>query len=44
MELIRRALVRGYRTIAITDHVGFGNQEQVLLKIFDGEKIGTLFE
>ena len=30
MELIRRALVRGYRTIAITDHVGFGNQEQVL--------------
>lgn len=30
MELIRRALVRGYHAIAITDHVGFGNQEQVL--------------
>ncbi len=30
MELIRRALVSGYHTIAITDHVGFGNQEQVL--------------
>lgn len=30
LELIRRAVVRGYRTIAITDHVGFGNQEQIL--------------
>ena len=30
MELIRRALVAGYRVIAITDHVGPGNMEFVL--------------
>jgi histidinol phosphatase-like PHP family hydrolase len=30
IELIRRALVRGYRAMAITDHVGLGNVEYVL--------------
>ena len=30
IELIRRALVRGYRAMAITDHVGLGNVEHVL--------------
>ena len=29
-ELIRRALVRGYRAIAVTDHVGVGNLEWVV--------------
>ncbi|MED5450297.1 MAG: PHP domain-containing protein, partial [Chloroflexota bacterium] len=30
IELIRRAIVIGYRTMAITDHVGPGNLEYVL--------------
>ena len=30
VELIRRALARGYRAMAITDHVGLGNVEFVL--------------
>ena len=30
VELIRRAHVRGYRVIAVTDHVGAGNLEMVL--------------
>ena len=30
VELIRRALVAGYRVMAITDHVGHGNVEDVL--------------
>ena len=30
IELIRRAFVIGYQTMAITDHVGPGNQEYVL--------------
>ena len=30
VELIRRALVRGYRAMAITDHVGLGNVEFVV--------------
>ena len=30
IELIRRALVRGYKAIAVTDHVGLGNVEYVL--------------
>ena len=30
IELIRRALVRGYRAMAVTDHVGLGNVEYVL--------------
>ena len=30
IELIRRALVRGYRAIGVTDHVGVGNLEYVI--------------
>ena len=30
IELIRRALVRGYRAIGVTDHVGTGNLEYVV--------------
>ena len=30
VELIRRALVRGYRAIGVTDHVGIGNLEFVV--------------
>ena len=30
IELIRRALVRGYRAMALTDHVGLGNVEYVV--------------
>ena len=30
IELIRRALVRGYRAIGVTDHVGMGNLEFVV--------------
>jgi len=30
IELIRRALVRGYRAIGVTDHVGTGNVEYVV--------------
>ena len=30
IELIRRAHVRGYQVIAVTDHVGFGNLESVV--------------
>ena len=30
IELIRRALVRGYRAIAVTDHVGVGNLEWIV--------------
>ena len=30
VELIRRAHVRGYRVIAVTDHVGIGNLEMVI--------------
>lgn len=30
MELIRRALVQGYRSIAVTDHVGLEGQEAVI--------------
>jgi len=33
VELVRRAVVNGYRAIAITDHVGPGNCEEVLRKI-----------
>ena len=30
IELIRRALVRGYKAMAVTDHVGVGNLELVV--------------
>ena len=30
IELIRRAHVRGYRAMAVTDHVGLGNLEYVV--------------
>ena len=29
-ELIRRAIVNGYKAIAVTDHVGLGDQERIL--------------
>ncbi|NLY75488.1 MAG: histidinol phosphate phosphatase domain-containing protein [Firmicutes bacterium] len=33
VELIRRAVVNGYRAIAVTDHVGPGNMERVLKEL-----------
>jgi len=33
VELIRRAAVRGYRAVALTDHVGLGNCEEVLRQV-----------
>ena len=33
LELVRRALVNGYRTIAITDHVGIGYLERLINEI-----------
>ncbi|MBI2942493.1 MAG: histidinol phosphate phosphatase domain-containing protein [Chloroflexi bacterium] len=33
VELIRRAVVNGYRAIALTDHVGIGNVEAVLEQV-----------
>ena len=33
VELIRRAVVNGYRVIAVTDHVGLGNCEDVLRQV-----------
>ena len=38
IELIRRAVVRGYRAMAVTDHVGLGNLEYVIKTlVVDGE-------
>lgn len=33
VELIRRAIVHGYRAVALTDHVGAGNFEDVLRQV-----------
>ena len=33
VELIRRAMVNGYRAIAVTDHVGPGNLERVITEL-----------
>ena len=33
IELIRRAHVAGYRAIAVTDHVGLANMEQVIREV-----------
>lgn len=33
VELIRRAIVRGYGALAITDHVGIGNVEEVVRQV-----------
>jgi putative hydrolase len=33
VELIRRAVTRGYKTIALTDHVGIGNCEDVIRQV-----------
>jgi len=33
VELIRRAVTRGYKTIALTDHVGIGNCEDVVRQV-----------
>jgi putative hydrolase len=33
VELIRRAIVRGYRALAITDHAGIGNIEDVVRQV-----------
>ena len=35
IELIRRAQVRNYKAIAITDHVGFGYLERIIKEIAD---------
>ena len=40
IELIRRAFVRGYKVIAITDHVGFGNLEYVVKTLAIGLRQG----
>ena len=43
IELIRRALVRGYKAIAVTDHVGLGNVEYVLkILVIDCEQATKL--
>jgi histidinol phosphatase-like PHP family hydrolase len=42
-ELLRRALVLGYKAVAITDHVDFGNIELVLNQVIKvAEKINKL--
>ena len=33
VELIRRAVVNGYRAVALTDHVGIGNLDEVLRQV-----------
>ena len=33
IELIRRAVVHGYRTIAVTDHVGVGSLERIITEL-----------
>ncbi len=35
VELIRRAVVNGYRAIAVTDHVGPGNFKRVIAELID---------
>ena len=41
IELIRRAQVKGYEVIAITDHVGFGNLEYVVKTLVRDCKIAS---
>ncbi len=41
IELIRRALVRGYVAIGVTDHVGVGNLESVVKTLVKDCEVGT---
>jgi len=40
-ELIRRAIVNGYKAIAVTDHVGLGDQERILEVLVKACEIAT---
>lgn len=40
-ELIRRAVVNGYKAIAVTDHVGLGDQERILEVLVKACEIAT---
>ncbi|MFQ5825888.1 MAG: histidinol phosphate phosphatase domain-containing protein [Dehalococcoidia bacterium] len=35
IELVRRALVKGYRAIAITDHAGFGSLKRIIPEVIE---------
>ena len=41
IELVRRAHVQGYKVIAITDHVGYGNLEYVVKTLVKDTKAAT---
>lgn len=43
IELIRRAVVAGYRAIAITDHVGLGSLERVLAETIEDCKVARRY-
>ncbi|HBF36709.1 MAG TPA: PHP domain-containing protein [Firmicutes bacterium] len=43
VELIRRAIVQGYRVIAVTDHVGPGNMERVINELITECKVANSY-